>query len=109
MVIFWYKDYGEDKRKIMTLDVFEFIRRFLLHILPDGFVKIRYFGFLVNRTRKEKLELCRRLLEVIKDDPVRETWQEHLLRLTGMDVMVCPVCQGRMRTREVIPPLRGPP
>ena len=109
-VTFWYKDYADkNKRKTMTLDAFEFIRRFLLHILPDGFVKIRYFGFLANRVRKEKLEISRRVLGVIKDDPVRETWQEHLLRLTGVDVTVCPVCQGRMTTREVIRPLRGPP
>ena len=109
-VTFWYKDYGDkSKRKSMALHAFEFIRRFLLHILPDGFVKIRYFGFLANRMRKEKLELCHRLLAAIKDAPVRETWQEHLLRVTGMDVMVCSVCQGRMRTRDVIPPLRGPP
>ena len=109
-VTFWYKDYGDkSKRKSMALHAFEFIRRFLLHILPDGFVKIRYFGLLANRTRKENLATCRRLLGVTTDEPLRETWQESLLRITGIDVMVCPVCQGRMRTRDVIRPLRGPP
>ena len=46
----------------MTLEVVEFIRRFLLHVLPSGFVHIRHFGFLANRIRKQKLALCRSLL-----------------------------------------------
>ena len=52
----------------MTLDASEFIRRFLLHVLPDGFVKIRHFGFLSNRHRKECLEACRMLLGVKEPD-----------------------------------------
>jgi Putative transposase/Transposase zinc-binding domain len=62
-VTFQWKDYtaGNDT-KTMTLDAVEFIRRFLLHILPAGFVRIRQFGFLANRARREKLALCRALL-----------------------------------------------
>jgi hypothetical protein len=109
-VSFTYKDYADgDKKKTMTLDAHEFIRRFLLHVLPDGFVKIRYFGLLANRKRRTNLELCRRLLGVKKDDPKEETWQGSLLRITGIDVTVCPVCQGKMRTTELIRPVRGPP
>jgi hypothetical protein len=48
--------------KVMALDVDEFIRRFLLHIVPDGFVRIRHFGLLANRTRRAKLARCRQLL-----------------------------------------------
>jgi hypothetical protein len=62
-VTFLWKDYADgDKTKPMTLDAVGFIRRFLLHILPAGFVRIRQFGFLANRARREKLTLCRTLL-----------------------------------------------
>jgi hypothetical protein len=62
-VSFEYKDYADgNKSKVMTLEATEFIRRFLLHILPAGFVRIRQFGFLANRARKKKLALCRELL-----------------------------------------------
>ena len=62
-VTFQWKDYADgNKTRVMTLDAVEFIRRFLLHILPGGFVRIRQYGFLANRARKEKLALCRTLL-----------------------------------------------
>ena len=62
-VSFEHKDYADgNKSKVMTLEATEFIRRFLLHILPAGFVRIRQFGFLANRARKKKLALCRELL-----------------------------------------------
>ena len=68
-VSFFWKDYTDgNKQKVMTLEAFEFIRRFLLHVLPDGFVKIRHFGFLSNRRRKECLEACRMLLGVKEPD-----------------------------------------
>jgi hypothetical protein len=63
LVRFRWRDSKDDNRsKIMTLDAVEFIRRFLLHILPPGFVKIRHFGFLANRNRSQALALCRRHL-----------------------------------------------
>jgi hypothetical protein len=62
-VSFEYKDYADSNRtKTMTLEATEFIRRFLLHVLPSGFVRIRQFGFLANRARGKKLALCRALL-----------------------------------------------
>ncbi|SPE38429.1 hypothetical protein SBA6_890003 [Candidatus Sulfopaludibacter sp. SbA6] len=62
-VAFEWKDYADgNQTKTMTLEAVEFIRRFLLHVLPSGFVHIRHFGFLANRKRKEKLALCRSLL-----------------------------------------------
>ena len=62
-VTFRYKDYADDARsKTMTLTCAEFLRRFLTHVLPRGFVKIRHYGFLANRRREERLTLCRRLL-----------------------------------------------
>jgi hypothetical protein len=63
-VTFEWKDYADgNQTKTMTLEAVEFIRRFLLHVLPSGFVHIRHFGFLANRNRKEKLALCRSLLD----------------------------------------------
>jgi hypothetical protein len=107
-VSFFWKDYADgSKRKVMTLDAPEFIRRFLLHVLPDGFVKIRHFGFLSNRRRKECIDTCRTLLGVRKPEPVpSETWQESHLRITGIDLTRCPLCEGRMRRKELH---RGPP
>jgi hypothetical protein len=55
--------------KVMNLDAVEFIRRFLLHVLPAGFVKIRHFGFLANRNRRETLALCRLRLRAIASVP----------------------------------------
>ena len=116
-VSFLWRDYSDgDKEKIMTLHASEFIRRFLLHVLPDRFVKIRHFGLLANRRRKDNIALCRELLGICtivtkdKDTPV--TWQELLLKVSGVDVTKCPVCKkGNMIRVEVLYPSRcnGPP
>jgi len=78
-VSFSWKDYADgNKQKVVTLEAAEFIRRFLRHVLPDGFVKIRHFGFLSNRHRKECLEACRMLLGVRKSEeqsfPIFSHW-----------------------------------
>ncbi len=116
-VSFLWRDYADgEKKKVMTLEASEFIRRFLLHVLPERFVKIRHFGLLANRLRKKSIALCRELLSDRKikvkkeDDP--ETWQELLLKVAGIDVTKCPLCQkGRMFRAEVLQPVRcnGPP
>jgi len=118
MVTFKWRDYADNDRiKVMTLQADEFIRRFLLHVLPDRYVKIRHFGLLANRKRKHNVALCRVLLgsdktETIKDEP--KTWQELMLAVSGVDVTTCPVCRkGKMVTIEVLhqgncngPPIR---
>jgi hypothetical protein len=72
-VSFEWKDYAHhSQRKIMTLDALEFIRRFLLHVLPSGLVRIRQFGFLANRFRTSNLRLCRELLAVCQTRPPAE-------------------------------------
>lgn len=116
-VSFLWRDYSDgDKEKIMTLDADEFIRRFLLHVLPDRFVKIRHYGLLANRRRKDNIALCRELLGsctiVTKDKDTPVTWQELLLKVYGVDVTKCPVCKtGNMVRVEVLYPSRcnGPP
>ena len=114
-VFFRWRDYADgDKTKLMALAASEFIRRFLLHVLPDRFVKIRHFGLLSNKRRKYSIGLCRLLLDLgeseMKARP-KETWQEWLLRVMGIDVSVCPVCKkGRMITVEILDPsCNGPP
>jgi len=105
-----YRDSDDsDKTKSMTLDAFEFIRRFLLHILPDGFMKIRHYGILSNRNRKTKLARCKDLLgdQVSLDDEVseQESWQDLLTRITGIDPRICPHCgKGKMRLKELLLP-----
>jgi Putative transposase/Transposase zinc-binding domain len=106
-VQFHWKDYRDDSQiKVMDLDADEFIRRFLLHVLPEGFQRIRYYGFLASRDRRKKLALCRQLLgmqtssqtSLVKD--YRERYQE----LTGRSLTLCPRCQqGQMLIVESLP------
>jgi hypothetical protein len=111
-VVFHWRDYADgNKQKTMTLKAHEFIRRFLLHVLPHRYVRIRHFGLLSNRNRKDDIALCQELLEsdatVTKERDKKETWQEQLLRICGIDVTTCPVCKkGRMLTVEFLPPSR---
>lgn len=99
-VTFTYKDRkNNDEVKTMVLDADEFIRRFLLHVLPNGFMKIRYFGFLANTNKKKCVPLLRKLIDPSAQlpDKISETVQEMMLRLTGEDITCCPQCQkGRM-------------
>jgi hypothetical protein len=111
-VTFRWRDYKDgNKQKLMTLDAEEFIRRFLLHVLPRGFVRIRHFGFLANAHRERKLTLCRKLLGVQENQDSgslpAEDWKTRYERLTGESLSVCPAChQGRLFTVETIPALR---
>jgi hypothetical protein len=113
-VTFTYRDRNDnDQIKLMTLDASEFIRRFLLHILPDGFVKIRHYGILSTRNRKTKLPRCMRLLGVYQQQHNREKprlpWQDLLERITGVDPRICPYCgKGKMVRKQVLDPSAFP-
>jgi hypothetical protein len=110
-VTFEWKDYADgNTTKTMTLEAVEFIRRFLLHVLPTGFVHIRHFGFLANRVRKEKLALCRSLLTSQPLTPIAAanppssgdstTEEPHLF---------CPICKvGRLIFVDIVRPERLP-
>jgi hypothetical protein len=105
-VTFSFKDRSdEDKTKLMTLHGVEFMRRFLLHILPDGFVKIRYFGFMAHRIRKKSIALIRELIHPqVEFEPRQETVIEMMLRVTGIDITLCPRCgEGQMVLGAKIP------
>jgi hypothetical protein len=92
-VSFKWRDYKDrSKEKVMTLTAHEFIRRFLLHILPPGFTKIRHYGFLASAVKKTKLALCKRLTGV-KIVAVQKLSAAQLMeRLTGRDISLCPCC-----------------
>jgi Putative transposase/Transposase zinc-binding domain len=107
-VTFRWKDYRHhNKPKLMALPVEEFLRRFLLHVLPDGFQRIRHYGFLGNRHRTAKLAHCRQLLaeaSTLTPPPKRPDYRAHYEHLTGRSLEVCPVCQqGRMVRVELLP------
>ena len=100
----------------MTLDADEFIRRFLLHTLPDGFHRIRHLGFLANGRRAIKIAKVRAALKAPPAEPIPEPadYRERYVRLTGTRIDICPGCGGMMRERwtwprdQHRPPSRAP-
>ena len=116
-VKFNWRDYRDNnQQKTMTLSAEEFIRRFLLHVLPSGFHRIRYYGFLGNRYRKEKLKHCRQLLGMPPTNPSSsqpqpcEDYRDRYEKLTGHSLRECPVCHhGRMITVKLLAKGRSPP
>jgi hypothetical protein len=107
-VRFGYKDYRDGQRKSMQLPAEEFIRRFLLHVLPPGFMRIRHYGFLSNRTRAAKLEIIRALSN---QPPVAVEQRQSIESLStqGPDPLhcLCPKCkQGHLRVCYEIAPKR---
>jgi hypothetical protein len=96
----WRDSADENQQKLMTLDEVEFIHRYLLHILPPGFVKIRHFGFLANRNRREALLLCRSLLPIpatVLPNPLTTAQRQATERR-------CPICKvGRLHILGWIP------
>jgi len=109
-VIFNYRDRSDDNKvKELPIKASEFIHRFLLHILPDGFMKIRYFGFLAHTNKKAAIPLLRQLMDhhVELTEKIKETVLEMMLRLTGIDISSCPECgKGKMvKTVELPKPL----
>jgi hypothetical protein len=109
-VTFTWRDYSDgNRKKIMTLNAIEFIRRFLLHILPHRFVKIRHYGILSNRNRETKLKQAKTILgrqSAIADSPEeKRTWAELLLNITGKDYTICPCCGlGKMIEKITLKP-----
>src|SRR5713101_1254151 len=98
-VKFNWRDYRDNnQQKTMTLSADEFIRRFLLHVLPRGFHRIRYYGFLGNRHRQEKLARCRQLLGMaLPQVPPKQSadldYHDRHEELTGTSLRICPICR----------------
>ena len=100
-----------------TMHAREFIRRFLLHVLPKGFVKIRYYGLMASSNVKTKLEQARALLERQGRSPEpggsdascsQDDWRRLLVLLTGVDLAICPACGSNRGRRVPVPRRRNP-
>jgi hypothetical protein len=114
-VTFKWRDYSDqNKTKRMTLDAHEFIRRYLSHVLPDGFMRVRSFGFLANAVKTENLNLIRSLLNSSARHTVcpidKESAVELIKRITSIDVELCKQCKiGRLEIIEVFFASMQPP
>ena len=101
-VTFRWRDYRQDgKRKPMTFQAGEFIRRFLMHTLPDGFHRIRHYGLFANGHRADKIELCRKLLAA-PPPPSKHNGDNCEKVAPAIEPPPCPCCGGRMKIIETI-------
>jgi len=109
-VSFTWRDRADgNRRKLLTLPAEEFIRRFLLHVLPKGFMRCRHYGFLAARSKAEDLARCRQLLGLPPDipKPLPKSARERLKDLTGLDPTVCPHCKkGTLQFVQDLPPVQ---
>jgi hypothetical protein len=104
------REQGGPVEKIMPLSAAEFIRRFLSHIPPPQFRRIRYYGLLVNSQRKEKLTTCRRLLELPDPEQPYIADMDEFLAKQGIDYSQCPRCgQGKLRNIYSLLSFHDPP
>ena len=100
------------EKKVMVLKAKEFMRRFLLHVLPKHYVRIRHFGLLGSRLKKLKIAIVRQIQGVIAKVKLatQDSWQEVLKRVTGIDADLCPSCKsGNLRKLLRLPSILGPP
>jgi hypothetical protein len=110
-VRFAYRNRRQGNRvQTMTLDADEFIRRFLLHVLPHGFMRLRHYGFLANRHKARTLRRCRELLgQPAEPSPRRpKSVVQWMQEVTGIDLTQCPHCGARPLLRFPLPPLTTP-
>jgi len=111
MVTFTAQNRKKNKTESVTITAVEFIRRFLLHSLPKGFVRVRHYGYLANRNRTANLNAIRHLMG-LSPPPAKEmaSLEEMMRKLTGIDITSCPCCnKGRMQLVVEIPNRRAPP
>ena len=109
-VCFHYRDRADgDQRKIASLSADEFLRRFLCHVLPKGFMRIRHYGLTANCHKQALLERCRELLQAPKPKPAKKQTTIAWLLQLGMDVTRCPQCGQTPLERTVLEPLRRLP
>jgi hypothetical protein len=110
-VTFSYRERkNHDRKKTMTLDAHEFIRRFLLHVIPKGFVRVRHSGVLANRS-KSLLSKCRQLLDLNPAVPklAQKSVHQLMLELTGIDITRCPLCEKGTLLLLAELPIPAPP
>jgi hypothetical protein len=107
----WHDRAHANQVRVMTLPAEAFIHRFLLHVLPKGFQRIRHYGLLANRHKAASLAQARAALDLPPSEPVpKETVEDFARRVLGVDIQRCPVChEGHMRLVETLPRSREPP
>jgi hypothetical protein len=109
-VVFSYKDRRDkNKQKTMPLPGEEFLRRFLLHIVPSGFTRIRHYGFLSSRHKTKALTVIRKDLNIVAPEKKKLSWQQIAITRLGFDPSKCPCCGGEMVVFKIIPRHRAPP
>jgi hypothetical protein len=108
-VTFTAKNRKRNRTESITISAVEFIRRFLLHSLPKGFVRIRHYGFLANRNRRTNLKVIRKLLKMPAElANTQASLEDMMLQLTGIDITTCPCCnKGNMKLLAQIPNYRA--
>lgn len=109
IVKFRYRDYADENReKIMELAAESFIRKFMMHVVPRRFVRIRYFGILSHRNKKKAIDACRKFYEIVKqNEKITHTWSEIFFRVTGKNISCCPSCKtGKLVVSEILEPAR---
>lgn len=114
LVVFRYKQRSADESwRTMELDAVEFLRRFSRHVLPKGFIRIRYWGLLANRNRREKLAICRQQLGVASAEPQPDggdpsaAFNDEAVEPEGLPPLRCPECgEGRLIPRLLAPAKR---
>jgi len=104
-VTFKWRDYADDnKEKVMILKADEFIRRFLSHVVPEGFMRIRSFGFLANACKAKKIEVIQARLNHQQTSPEKKDVMTLMRELTGEDITLCPSCkQGKLHSISKVP------
>lgn len=109
-ITFSYKDYNESaKQKRMTLKAAEFLRRFSLHILPSGFVRIRHYGILASRNKRKELNIAKSHFKMEPWDVLKIDWIEIAETRLGIKLGSCKDCGGELEVIKIIHPKRGPP
>jgi hypothetical protein len=108
-VVFHYRDRAAgDIRKVAMLPAGEFLRRFLCHVLPSGFQRIRHYGLLASRNKQDSLTRCRELLDLsAPTPPVKKTTAEWVVLLLGIDINRCPHCGQQTLQRTTLLPVRA--
>ena len=98
-VLFTYKDYRDNQSKTLSLDYSEFIRRFLMHVLPKGFMRLRHYGILANRCRAQSLKIIRKVLQTPAPQKAQDTSHEQV-------TYPCPKCRkGQLVFKHKISPV----
>ena len=103
----WRDRANGDQRKLLTLPAEEFLSRFLCHVLPSGFMRIRHFGFLANRSKQQALAACREHLQISPPPAEEKSMIDLMLELTGVDITACPHCGTQLQPILFVPDSDG--